>query len=68
LLFKFEVEFHQTEEPTASIGRWYPTLRYDYDVTPELWSHKSEQNSLCLCSWNAKQMHRLLTVATIELP
>jgi len=34
LLFKFEVEFriHQTKQPTASIGRWSPTLRYDYDV------------------------------------
>jgi len=48
LLFKFEVEFHQTEQPTASIGRWSPTLCNDYDVTSELWSHKSEQNFLCL--------------------
>jgi len=33
LLFTFEVEFHQTEQPTASINRWSPTLHYDYDVT-----------------------------------
>jgi len=42
LLFKFEIEFHQTGQPTASIGRWSPTLRYYYDVTSELWPHKSE--------------------------
>jgi len=38
LLFKFEVEFYQAEQPSASIGRWFPTFRYDYDVTSELWS------------------------------
>jgi len=32
------------EQPTASISWWSPTLHYDYDVTSELWSHKSEQN------------------------
>jgi len=30
------VEFNQTEQPTAIIGRWSPTLRYDNDVTSEL--------------------------------
>jgi len=29
MLFKFEVEFHQTEQPTASIGK----------VTLRLWRH-----------------------------
>jgi len=56
LSFKIELEFHQTEQPTTSIGRWSPTLRNDYDVTSELWSHKSEQNCLCLYIVNAKQM------------
>jgi len=56
LLFKFEEEFHQMEQPTASTGRWSPTLRYDYDVTSELWSHKSKQNCLCLYCGNAKEM------------
>jgi len=44
LLFIFDVDFHQTEKPTARIGRLSQTLRYYYDVTSELWSHKSEQN------------------------
>jgi len=26
MLFKFEVEFHYTESPTASIGQWSPRL------------------------------------------
>jgi len=57
LLFKFEVEFHQTEQPIASIGRWSPTLRCNYDVTSELWSHKSDQNFFyILSSGNAKQI------------
>jgi len=56
LLFKFGVDFHETEQPTASIDRLSPTLRYDYDVTSELCSHKSEQNCFCLYSGNSKQM------------
>jgi len=43
LSFKFRIEFHQTEQPTASIGWLSPTLCCDKDVTLELWSHKSEQ-------------------------
>jgi len=30
------------EQSTASIGWWSPALRFDYDVTSELWSHKSK--------------------------
>jgi len=56
LLFKFEIEFYQTEQPTASISRWFPTLRYYYDVTLELCYHKSEQTCLCLHSRNANQL------------
>jgi len=41
LLFKFEVEFHQTEQPTSS-----QMLYYDYYVTSELWSHKSNKEFL----------------------
>jgi len=56
LLLKFEIEFYQTEQPPASISRWSPALRYDYDVRSELWSHKSKKNFLCLYSENANQM------------
>jgi len=53
---KFDVEFLQTDHQIASDGRWTKKLRYDYDVTSELWFHKSEQNCLCLGSGNTKQM------------
>jgi len=29
---------------TSNIGRWSPTLLYDYDLTSEIWSHKSKYN------------------------
>jgi len=38
-------KFHQAEQPTASTGRWSPTLRYDYDVMSELLSYKYERIS-----------------------
>jgi len=44
------------DQPKVSIVRLFPTLRYDYDVTSELCSHKSKQNSFCLYSGNAKKM------------
>jgi len=52
LLFKFELEFHQTENQQPAS----PMLCYDDDFKSELWSHKSKQNCLCLYSGNAKQM------------
>jgi len=36
LTLKFELEFHQTEQPTTINGRWSHRLRYNFDVTSEI--------------------------------
>jgi len=61
LILKYRIRYSNLRDNFIKRNSQQPALvgdlqRYDYDVTSELWSHKSEQIFLCLYSGNAKQM------------